>query len=90
MCLESLAFPGVPEEMETLAEKAMLVRQVQLDPMEKPGDNGSDGLDLKMRSNWKQCAWKRGDGKDNGLIQVSLNFTNSEYLILNRRMYLRV
>jgi hypothetical protein len=23
-----------------------------------------------LYSNWKQCAWNRLDGKDNGLIQV--------------------
>ena len=44
----------------------------------EPGNKGSDGLDLNMTSNWKQCAWKLDDGKDNGLVQVSLNFTNSE------------
>ena len=53
-------------------------------PKGEPGDKGSDGLDLTMRSNWKQCAWRRGDGKDNGLIQVSLNFTKLGSLCLNR------
>ena len=38
----------------------------------KPGENGKDYVDLV---NWKQCVWKRGDGKDTGLIQVGVNKT---------------
>ena len=52
-------------------------------PKGEPGDKGSGGLDLNTRSNWKQCAWKREDSKDNGLIQVSLKFTNLGFLCLN-------
>ena len=36
----------------------------------EPGEKGNDYADL-LKSNWKQCVWKRGDEKDSGLIQVS-------------------
>ena len=36
----------------------------------EPGEKGNDYVDL-LKSNWKQCVWKRQDGKDSGLIQVS-------------------
>ena len=35
----------------------------------EPGERGNDYVDL-VKSNWKQCVWKREDGKDSGLIQV--------------------
>ena len=35
----------------------------------EPGERGNDYVDL-VKSNWKQCVWKRGDEKDTGLIQV--------------------
>jgi hypothetical protein len=35
----------------------------------EPGERESDDVDL-VKSNWKQCVWKRNDGKDTGLIQV--------------------
>ena len=35
----------------------------------EPGDRGNDYVDL-VKSNWKQCVWKREDDKDSGLIQV--------------------
>ena len=38
-----------------------------LGPMGKKGEKG-DGSDYSI--NWKQCVWKRADGKDTGLIQV--------------------
>ncbi|CAB3979693.1 Hypothetical predicted protein [Paramuricea clavata] len=34
----------------------------------KPGGRGDDYVDL-VKSNWKQCVWKREDSKDTGLIQ---------------------
>ena len=34
------------------------------------GDAGQNGADADHR-NWKQCAWKRIDGRDIGLIRVS-------------------
>ena len=36
------------------------------------GERGNDYVDL-VKSNWKQCVWKRDDGKDTGLIQVNMN-----------------
>jgi hypothetical protein len=35
----------------------------------EPGERGDDDVDL-VKSNWKQCVWKRNDDKDTGLIQV--------------------
>ncbi|CAB3979694.1 Hypothetical predicted protein [Paramuricea clavata] len=35
----------------------------------EPGERGDDYVDL-VKSNWKQCVWKRSDTKDTGLIQV--------------------
>ena len=42
------------------------------------GENGAKGekgdaanMDPRERANWKQCAWKRTAGTDNGKIQVS-------------------
>ena len=42
--LESLVFPEVPAEMEHPVQKAILVRQVQLDPKENQGTR--DRMDL--------------------------------------------
>ena len=41
----------------------------------EPGEKGNDYADL-LKSNWKQCVWKRGDEKDSGLIQVSALLIN--------------
>ena len=35
----------------------------------EPGVGGPDYVDL-VKSNWKQCVWKRTDYQDFGLIQV--------------------
>ena len=35
----------------------------------EPGERGYNYADL-VKSNWKQCVWKRNDDKDTGLIQV--------------------
>ena len=48
------------------------VHPVQLERRGEPGERGYDYADL-LKSNWKQCVWKRNDGKDSGLIQVGLN-----------------
>ena len=42
--LESQVFPEVPAEMEHPGQKAILVRQVQLDPKENQGT--TNGMDL--------------------------------------------
>ena len=39
-----------------------------------PGPRGIKGQAGKIAAeerNWKQCAWKKADGRDVGLIQVS-------------------
>ena len=35
----------------------------------EPGERRNDYVDL-VKSNWKQCVWRRTDGVDFGLIQV--------------------
>ena len=36
------------------------------------GDKGDSGIPrLASHMNWKECAWKKGDDKDSGLIYVS-------------------
>ena len=35
-----------------------------------PGPRGVKGEAGQIQSNWKQCAWKKGDGRDIGLIKV--------------------
>ena len=37
----------------------------------EPGEKGNDYIDL-VRSNWKQCVWKRYERKREGLIQVRI------------------
>ena len=45
----------------------------------EPGEKGNDYVDL-VKSNWKQCVWKREDEKDSGLIQVlDLEIQNYQY-----------
>ena len=39
-------------------------------PPGPPGEKGDPGV---QTSNWKQCAWNVGDGKDSGLIRVRRN-----------------
>ncbi|CAB4017752.1 Hypothetical predicted protein [Paramuricea clavata] len=41
-------------------------------PVGTKGAPGEKGSDSGLYSNWKQCAWARSDGKDNGLIQECL------------------
>lgn len=36
------------------------------------GETGQNGTDTDHR-NWKQCAWKKVDGRNIGLIQVCIN-----------------
>jgi len=40
-----------------------------------PGEQGPPGASGEqttqaMQKNWKQCAWRKGDGRDTGLIRV--------------------
>ena len=42
-------------------------------------ERGNDYVDL-VKSNWKQCVWKREDDKNSGLIQVlDLEIQNCQY-----------
>ena len=47
------------------------------------GDKGVAGAPGPFAStfqkNWKQCAWKKSDGRDIGLIKVSLNSLHSRF-----------
>ena len=82
-CCGSHGIPGVPGVPGGPGRDGTPGPKGDIGPKGEPGDKGSGELDLNTRSNWKQCAWKRDDDKDNGLIQVSLNFTNLESLFLN-------
>ena len=42
-------------------------------PRGDKGETGASGKDT-VQKNWKQCAWKKSDGRDIGLIKVSLVF----------------
>ncbi|KAJ7349560.1 hypothetical protein OS493_038567 [Desmophyllum pertusum] len=49
------------------------------------GDKGETGLQgqkggTQAFSNWKQCVWKKGDGRDHGLIKVEEYSTKSDKL----------
>ena len=36
------------------------------------GEAGLKGTDTDKK-NWKQCVWKKDDGRDSGLVKVSVN-----------------
>ena len=59
----SLEFQEIPEEMVCPGHVVLLAQKGSL------GREENDFADL-VKSNWKQCAWNRGDTKDTGLIQV--------------------
>ena len=40
------------------------------------GETGATSKDT-VHNNWKQCAWKKSEGRDTGLIKVSLVFIQS-------------
>lgn len=51
------------------------------------GDRGSPGVSMKneiLNLNWKQCAWKRRDSKDHGLIQVRLINICEFFIVKNK------
>ena len=56
---ESQGFQEIPEEMG----------HVVLPERKGSLGRGDDYVDL-VKSNWKQCVWKRNDDKDSDLIQV--------------------
>ena len=43
------------------------------------GEMGPNGADTDHR-NWKQCAWKKGDGRDIGLIRVCVNLRKRKFI----------
>ena len=47
------------------------------------GDKGDSGTPrLASHMNWKECAWKKGDGKDSGLIYVSEQYPCAIIIII--------
>ena len=63
------SIPGIPDVPENPGRDGMPVSRVVAGEKGEPGERGNDYVDL-VKSNWKQCAWKRGDRKVFGLIQV--------------------
>ncbi|CAH3042126.1 unnamed protein product [Pocillopora meandrina] len=59
----------------------------------EPGKPGTLQLSSCMNSNWKECTWRAGDGKDQGLIQnceFTKNFSDTSlrvYFAGNLRIY---
>lgn len=59
----------------------------------EPGKPGTLQLSSYMNSNWKECTWRAGDGKDQGLIQnceFTKNFSDTSlrvYFAGNLRIY---
>jgi len=43
------------------------------------GEMGPKGTDTDHR-NWKQCAWKKSDGRDIGLIQVCIKLRKQKLI----------
>ena len=62
--------PGAPGTHGRPGAKGDIGPQGPVGPKGEPADKGTDYVNLAMKSNWKQCAWNKGDDKDNGLIQV--------------------
>ena len=47
------------------------------------GDVGPKGSDADRR-NWKQCAWKGGDDRDNGLVKVYIGLESKSSFLYVR------
>ena len=46
------------------------------------GESGNSGTSqLSSHMNWKECAWKKGDDKDSGVIQVSVTRVKDQKLL---------
>ena len=56
------------------------VWQVHLDHVELKGEEGPVGKVAAEQRNWKQCAWKKEEHKDIGLIKVSAWEKNYKFL----------
>ena len=60
------------ELTERKEQRESLGSRVPPDKKESEGNKGDSGTPrLASHMNWKECAWKKGDGKDSGLIYVS-------------------
>ncbi|XP_046846362.1 collagen triple helix repeat-containing protein 1-like [Xenia sp. Carnegie-2017] len=71
-CSASCGIPGVPGVPGVPGAAGRDGLKGDVGSKGEKGERGNPGSPLKNDisfSSWKQCAWKRGDGKDHGLIQ---------------------
>jgi hypothetical protein len=61
--------PGIPGVPGNSGRDGMSGSSGPVGAKGEPGERESDDVDM-VKSNWKQCVWKRLDTKDTGLIQV--------------------
>ena len=66
-CCGTPGIPGVPGIPGTPGRDG---RKGDVGARGEKGEPGESSENKLMQSNWKQCAWKRNDDKDHGLIQV--------------------
>ena len=66
-CCGTPGIPGIPGIPGTPGRDG---RKGDVGARGEKGEPGESSENKLMQSNWKQCAWKRSDGKDHGLIQV--------------------
>ena len=57
------------DKRENLEPRAPPAKKRQRGEKGESGTPGSPQLSSHM--NWKECTWKKGDGKDSGVIQAS-------------------
>ena len=67
-CSGSPGIPGIPGVPGNPGRDGLPGSSGSAGAKGEPGETGNDYVDL-LKSNWKQCVWKRDDGKDTGLIQ---------------------
>ena len=64
--------PGHVVLMERKEQRESLGSRVPPDIKGQRGDKGDSGTPrLALHMNWKECAWKKDDHKDSGVIYVS-------------------
>ena len=68
-CGGAPGIPGIPGVPGNPGRDGMTGSRGPSGEKGEPGERGNDYVDV-VKSNWKQCVWKRGDDKDSGLIQV--------------------
>ena len=66
--------PGIPGVPGIPGRQGRHGKKGDVGPRGEKGEPGDSSENKLMKSNWKQRAWKREDGKDHGLIQVHLCF----------------